>query len=217
MLGLNKKSLLCLFTCLLFLLTSFAWNNVSLVPAAGGINALVVDQQQTWDSDSGMYLTSTGWWQSFTPSVDGIAGVSIRIVNQNTEDPSGRSLTILVDDASDGSTPLASGTIDLSGLALFQESWFNHTFTTVSITISSTYYIIVSDPTFTTSDDEFEWLLYLSDVYNGGVFGEIPIYDATFKTYYDDLVTPEFDTFMLLLGFTHLGLLFVVIYLVRKR
>ncbi len=216
MLGLNKKSLLCLFTCLLFLLTSFAWNNTSIIPAAGGINALVVDQQQT-TYDVGVNLITTHNWQSFTPSVDGIAGVSIYAFNDHTEDPTGRYLSIAVDDASDGSTPLASDTVDISGLTHKTGAWINITFTTVSITISSTYYILVADPSYTTPDDPIMWLATMSDTYSGGTYEGAPNIDATFKTYYDDVVTPEFDTFMLLLVFTQLGLLVMVIYLVRKR
>ncbi len=214
-LGLNRKSFLCLITCLLFLLTSFAWNKTSLVPAAGDINALVVDQQQiTYDAGAG--IDTMGYWQSFTPSVDGIAGVSVYFRNRNAEDPSGRYLSIMVDNASDGSTPLANTTIDLSGVAVGPAAWFDYTFTTVSITISSTYYIIVKDPTFTTTDDEFIGIFDTGNPYDGGVSNYGSSYDACFKTYYDDLVTPEFDTFMLLLGLTHLGLLLMVIYLVRK-
>ncbi len=214
-LGLNRKSLLCLITCLLLLLTSFAWNNVSLVPAAGGINALVVDQQQT-TANFIPNIDTTGWWQSFTPSVDNIAGVSVYIKNHSTENPSGRYLSIMVDDASDGSTPLASSTIDVSGLAIDQFAWFNYTFTPVSITISSTYYIIVKDPTWTTPDDQFHWCGAQNNPYDGGMWSYYFEYDAAFKTYYDDLF-PEFDTFMLLMGFTQLGLLLMVVYLVRKR
>ncbi len=214
MLGLNRKFFLSLLSCLLFLLTSFAWNNASIIPAAG---ALVVDQQQTTHNWGAELLATPFYWQSFTPSVDGIAGVSVCIQNYNTEDPSVRYLIIMLDDASDGITPLAMDTIDLYGLDLGIIAWYDVTFTTVSITVSSTYYIILYDDSYTTTDDRFEWRYATSDVYSGGMLYNYPSLDAAFKTYYDDLVTPEFDTFMLLLGFTHLGLLLMVIYLVRKR
>ncbi len=184
------------------------------MPAAGDL-VLVVDQEQT-TANWNPWIDDIGWWQSFTPSVDNIAGVSVAIFNYNTEDPRGRYLSIMVDDASDGSTPLASGTIYLSELAVDSAGWFHYIFSPVSITISSTYYIIVKDPTWWTFNDEFVLYHASDNLYDGGVSSYGSNYDMTFKTYYEDAL-PEFDTFMLLLGLTQLGLLLMVIYLVRKR
>ncbi len=122
----------------------------------------------------------------------------------------------MVDDAADGSSPLANGTIDLSGLAETEQSWVNFTFTPISITISSTYYIFVKDPTYVTTDDRFGWALSLSDVYSGGLWNDNPSWDGTFKTFYE-VVTPEFDNFMLLIGITPIGILFITIYITKKR
>ncbi len=190
-LGLNRKSLLCLITCLLLLLTSFGWYNTSIVPAAG---VLVVDQQQTTVDGYSQIRNISSNWQSFTPSVDNITGVSLLIYNYNIENPSGRYLNISIDDNSDGSSPLANGTIDLSALAYHTYTWFDFIFPTVSITISLTYYIIVTDPTYTSETEEMEFAMaasILTDAYSGGQMKGYPNYDWAFKTYYGDPVFPE--------------------------
>ncbi len=181
-------------------------NNHFIRSVAGGTRAYVIDQEQSTTGPSAE-LDTVGFYQTFTPSVDGIARISVYIWNQDTEDPTGRYANVTLDDASDGLTPLASGLLDLSGL-ISGGSWFDYTFTTVSITIGATYYILLRDPTFTTSDDSFGWSAVMSNAYADGFWSGNPSFDATFRTYYDDAVTPEFpNIFIIIAGLVPLLLL----------
>ena len=203
-----KRNLLLVFFTMVIILQSGTLTYV--IAETNNINAIVVDQQQTTYNTSEPILT-VATYQSFTPSVDSIVGIDFYIYNENTENPAGRNLDIILDDADDGLTPLVSGTIDLSGLAESSVFWLYFAFSSLSITIGETYYIFLSDSSYT-AEDHFNWAIATSDVYAGGIWSGNPLYDGTFRTYYDDSPVHEFHNISVFL----LGGLMSLILLINR-
>ena len=192
----NFIFVLTIIVCLLLVIST----NSSVIADVSITNAYVIDQQQ-WN-----YSTSTGIlfsliiYQSFTPSVNSISIISVSVFNTNTENPTGRYLNLSLTDNNNGLAPLTSGIIDVSELELDTFSWFNITFSPISITSGETYYIFLRDPTFTTTDDLFRWGKWtIYNDYLGGFSSTNPSHDHTFVTYYDDIIMPEFNNKILVL------------------